>query len=694
MASLAPTPLSFSLLPEKDQIDSQTDTLPGGRSECLILYGQGTLALFDIRSGSQMIISRSVEQFWNLATSHSTPSIGDALWTYGNSGLQLWFPFNHKKKRRKYSHEDRSNGVARRGSSEESLKNLLRYVSVPLDEDVYPVGFLANLGIVVALSRSLSYSSCCPFPSLEMLTKVHPFLQWILEYMFESEESDYYTELEGEQGETVLSKEMYNIAIKHRHGHIPHFSHSLELLLHGVLQKIMKNEKKRKQNNKNKTHKPKSMTTMEIHKATNLFGDYFSSSGSWELNRVIQFIGKFPEFLVIVVQCARKMEPAVWDRLFNFCGGDCVVLFEHCILVGQLHAAASYLQIIRYMDGERVSNNCAFSLLECALESGDLSLVRDLMRFVERTSPLLVQGPEFPSKKQKGKGKEKEQREQVKAQLQHSTGSGWGWGWMERESKPLDDPPNEPQSLTHSQDDSDDEIIDRKHKKEMVAINVLLRRHASKLLASKTLLVLLHFSAAVSRPLRPWLTAEQNRAAVLNGSSELSAALQALHTQFYLPYPNYIPKSRLKFLTSLTENDKSKAPPQHTSPNCRGSGPGAPKRHSISEEKENENSEESDLDSWIWLSDDTDTDEPSTFASLVSDSCKASFSDLDFLSREMLEAECYDWALVINTILLRTSVIINLLQQRPETKESYFEMLSQQTRGYLQLLSYLKEIDF
>jgi len=63
---------------------------------------------------------------------------------------------------------------------------------------------------------------------------------------------------------------------------------------------------------------------------------------------------------------------------------------------GQLVTSASFLRIILVLEGEKAARKAAVKVLEMALERDDLSLIADLMRFLE-PSRYLLDCPSLPS---------------------------------------------------------------------------------------------------------------------------------------------------------------------------------------------------------------------------------------------------------------------------------------------------------
>lgn len=128
---------------------------------------------------------------------------------------------------------------------------------------------------------------------------------------------------------------------------LPYFPHSLELLLHEVLE----------QEATCKDPIPDAL-----------------------LPSVIEFIKEFPCYLQTIVQCARKTEIALWPYLFNEAGKP-KDLFQQCMDKNQLYAATNYLIILQNFESSSISKQCALVLLDAALKQKNWNLSHDLVRF-------------------------------------------------------------------------------------------------------------------------------------------------------------------------------------------------------------------------------------------------------------------------------------------------------------------------
>lgn len=150
-----------------------------------------------------------------------------------------------------------------------------------------------------------------------------------------------------------LSLGMHAWEIANSCSSLPYFPHSLELLLHGVLE--------------------------EEASPSQAIPDPL-------LPRVIQFIREFPVFLETVVHCARKTELALWPHLFSIVGNP-KDLFQQCIDSNKLSTAASYIIVLHNLEQKSISKQYATTLLTKATEKNEHALVKDLVRFLNAIEP-------------------------------------------------------------------------------------------------------------------------------------------------------------------------------------------------------------------------------------------------------------------------------------------------------------------
>ncbi|CAG9795841.1 unnamed protein product [Diatraea saccharalis] len=142
---------------------------------------------------------------------------------------------------------------------------------------------------------------------------------------------------------------------------LPYFPHSLELLLHEVLEE-------------------EATSKEPIPDA--------------QLPSVIEFVHEFPVYLQTVVQCARKTEIALWAYLFSAAGKP-KELFQECLQRKMLDTAASYLIILQNLESSAVSRQLATQLLDTALQLERWDLARDLVRFLRAIGMIIHTNTNF-----------------------------------------------------------------------------------------------------------------------------------------------------------------------------------------------------------------------------------------------------------------------------------------------------------
>ncbi|KAM9963381.1 hypothetical protein ACTFIW_006609 [Dictyostelium discoideum] len=76
----------------------------------------------------------------------------------------------------------------------------------------------------------------------------------------------------------------------------------------------------------------------------------------------------------------------------------------------------------------------------------------------------------------------------------------------------------------------------------------------------------------------------------------------------------------------------------------------------------------------------------------LKESIESSMDDLYYLLQELTNANCYEWVLVIATVLLNPVLISKTLKKIPDIYENYCKMLSlQKPIGYNQLLKFIED---
>lgn len=307
-------------------------------SETLILNVSGRVLMVQTdyigNATSQLAstcLASSVECIW-VSDSNKT-HIKESLWLYcGGHGMRVWlpvFPRNGETGSRSHRHTFMSKRIM--------LSFTLKiYPLVILFEDAMILG--AENDTVLYTSDPTLYFSL-PYCALKRTSQV--YLHQILRQLIRRN----------------LGYNAWEIA--RCCTNLPYFPHSLELLLHEVLEE-------------------EATSKDPIPDAL--------------LPSVLEFIQEFPVYLETVVQCARKTEIALWPYLFSSAGKP-KELFQQCMAAKQLQTAASYLIILQNLEPSAVSRQYATLLLDTALEQRNWSLAKDLVRFLRAIDPDDVESP-------------------------------------------------------------------------------------------------------------------------------------------------------------------------------------------------------------------------------------------------------------------------------------------------------------
>ncbi|KAJ7335488.1 hypothetical protein JRQ81_013429 [Phrynocephalus forsythii] len=240
------------------------------------------------------------------------------------------------------------------------------------------------------------------------------------------------------------------------------------------------------------------------------------------LPTVAKFITEFPLFLQTVVHCARKTEYALWNYLFAAVGNP-KDLFEECLMAEDLDTAASYLIILQNMEVPAVSRQHATLLFSTALEQGKWDLCRHMIRFLkaigsgESDTP-----PPTPTTQEPSPSGGFEFFRHRSISLSQS-GDGLPVGKFSLQ-KTLS-MPSGPSGKRWSKDSDCAENM---------YIDMMLWRHARRLLEEIRLKDLGCFAAQLGFELIGWLCKERTRAARVE---DFVIALKKLHHDFLWPFP-------------------------------------------------------------------------------------------------------------------------------------------------------------
>ncbi|XP_042380712.1 guanine nucleotide exchange factor subunit RIC1-like [Zingiber officinale] len=321
-------PASMRFIPEFTAENTSEKNNSQQPSRCLILRANGELSVIDLDDGHEQLLSNSVELFWVTGGHFEEKSnlIEEVSWLdYGHQGMQVWYP---------------SPGVD--PFIQEDFLQL--DPELEFDREVYPLGLLPNIGVVVGVSQRMSFSACSEFPCFEPSPQAQTILHCLLRHLLQRGKNEEALRL------ACLSAEK------------PHFSHCLEWLLFTVFDAEISRQNATKDQ----------------------LSSGMSSSGNSLLDKTCRLIKNFPEYLEVVVSVARKTDGRHWADLFSAAGRS-TELFEECFQRRWYRTAACYILVIAKLEGPAVSQYCALRLLQATLDESLYELAGELVRFLLRS---------------------------------------------------------------------------------------------------------------------------------------------------------------------------------------------------------------------------------------------------------------------------------------------------------------------
>ncbi|ESQ43929.1 hypothetical protein EUTSA_v10005756mg [Eutrema salsugineum] len=305
-------------------------------SRCLLLRGNGELSLLDLVDGRERELTDAVELFWVTCgqSEEKTNLVEEVSWLdYGHRGMQVWYP-----------------SLGEDPFMQEDFLQL--DPELEFDREVYPLGLLPNVGVVVGVSQRMSFSASAEFPCFEPTPQAQTILHCLLRHLLQRDKNE----------EALLLAQLS--------AEKPHFSHCLEWLLFTVFDaEISRPTANRKQ-----------ISGSEHLKKLSL------------LRKACDLIKNFPEYYDVVVNVARKTDARHWADLFS-AAGISTTLFEDCFQRRWYRTAACYILVIAKLEGPAVSQYCALRLLQATLDESLYDLAGELVRFLLRSGREIEQAP-------------------------------------------------------------------------------------------------------------------------------------------------------------------------------------------------------------------------------------------------------------------------------------------------------------
>ncbi|XP_036325468.1 guanine nucleotide exchange factor subunit Rich [Rhagoletis pomonella] len=475
-------------------------------------------------------LASCVECFW-LSNALEKSPMCDCLWLYsGSHGMRVWLPILPPLNEQIHEAPHRIH----------SFMSKRIMLSFPLK--LYPLVILFDNVIVLGVENETTlYTSeasshfALPFCLLERKSQV--YLHKILRQLIKRN----------------LGYSAWEIAKSCRS--LPYFPHSLELLLHEVLEE-------------------EALSKDPIPDAL--------------LPSILDFIREFPVYLQTIVQCARKTEIALWPYLFSVAGKP-KDLFQQCLQSEELETAASFLIILQNLEPSIISKQYATLLLDIALQNRKWELAKDLIRFLKAIDPNEIDSPRSsmvvnmkiapPSQSQSQVNQNAEVFNLILGPIARERSfSTTVTSNLPKEKKDKQgSTPNPPNFNTTASTGAVNEtttsslpnngassVVRRKmersnstkDRKEIFCIEAILQNHARKLLQKHKLIELGYMSAFLDFHLVSWLSQEVDRSARLDDYVD---ALNCLHEELKLRAAILHPtseESELPFATDYTQLKK------------------------------------------------------------------------------------------------------------------------------------------
>lgn len=506
--------VSLTITNLRNDLTMKTSAISSDTAETIIVNVCGRILMIQRDSRNSVInslmascLASCVECFW-LSNALEKSPMQDCLWLFsGAHGMRVWLPILPPL-------NEKIDEPPHRLHTFMSKRIML---SFPLK--LYPLVILFDNVIVLGVDNETTlYTNetnshfSLPFCLLERKSQV--YLHKILRQLIKRN----------------LGYSAWEIAKSCRS--LPYFPHSLELLLHEVLEE-------------------EALTKDPIPDAL--------------LPSILDFIREFPVYLQTIVQCARKTEIALWPYLFSMAGKP-KDLFQQCLQSEELETAASFLIILQNLEPSIISKQYATLLLDIAIQNRKWELAKDLIRFLKAIDPNEIDSPRSsmvvnmkiapPSQSQSQVNQNAEvfnmilgpiarersfsttvtsnlPKEKIRDKqtllTNPSNSNGTSLTTVPNETTSSSLPNSGTSSVVRRKMERSNSTKDRK---EIFCIETILQNHARKLLQKHKLIELGYMSAFLDFHLVSWLSQESDRSARLDDYVE---TLNCLHEELKLP---------------------------------------------------------------------------------------------------------------------------------------------------------------
>jgi len=472
---------------EREIIQNDTASLILNVSGKLVLVQRERTATDELLYSAPTVLAGQCEQVWlPRQPCMVKPHLTLSLWLYcGSAGMKVWLPLFPKD-----------------GDSQHSFMARRIMLHFPL-QNIYPLCILFTQAIIVGVendtqlftSSSAVGPAKLPFCTLERVSQV--YLHQLLRQLIRRNLGNHAWEI----ARSCLD--------------LPYFQHSLELLLHSVLEE-------------------EATSKEPIPDAL--------------LPSIVDFIRSFPVYRETVVRCTRKTEVALWPYLFAAVG-SAKELFVECMSKDELNVAASYLIVLQSLEPPSAAKQHATQLLDAALDHGAWELAKDLSRFLRAIDPdeceevmsprNVTMLPSFPSPAQAGEEDLSlvlgtlvvPRSRSISTNTTNKLGSAAA---TVAEHQTLNRSMSEKTARLRKASTSSSPNTSKDGTAEEFFIDTIFARHARKLLSAGKLADLCKFSVHLEFQLVSWLRREAGRAAQLQ---DFVWAVSRIHEDLSWPWP-------------------------------------------------------------------------------------------------------------------------------------------------------------